>query len=140
MSKSRIPDREKAHGSYKRTHAYMIQGCGAKMEWKTRVKRNGEYEVYAFLPPKISVNRVTEEDSNPYALKKEELSDIKQHYIISCDGKEEKVVVEIGEQTGWVLLGRYKFKNGVCKIILTDEGQPYQILQGDAMKWTPVNE
>lgn len=134
--------REQAYGLYKHTQAYMIQGCGARMEWVTGIVRGGNYDVYVFIPPKITLNRMIKEVEQTKdwesSVQKVELSNIKQYYTIVHEGKEDKVIAEINENTGWILLGRFYLERGTCKVILSDEGQPYQVLQGDAVKWIPI--
>ena len=51
-----------AYGLNKLTHAFMLQGSKAKMEWTARVEREGEYEILAYIPPKVFVHRMEEQE------------------------------------------------------------------------------
>ena len=134
-----------AYGLSKVTHAFMMQGSGVRMEWKTRIEQEGEYDIYAYLPPKVHTFQMTEEGGSSGIVTvsmKEEVkqSEVKQYYIVDCGDKKQEVSIDIEEQTGWLLLGRYHLPAGECKVVLTDQGNEDQVLLGDAIKWVPVEE
>ena len=39
---------------------------------------------------------------------------------------------------GWTFLGRFRLTPGECKVVLTDRGEPDQVLLGDAVRWEYV--
>lgn len=134
-----------AYGLNRLTHAFMMQGSGVSMEWKTRIVREGEYDIYAYLPPKVQTFRMTEDSEvrgmYTYSMKEEaEQLEVKQYYIVDCEEEKREVSINIEEQTGWLLLGRFHLPAGECKVVLTDQGNEDQVLLGDAIKWVPVGK
>ena len=76
-----------------------------------------------------------------YSMKEEaEQSEVKQHYVVDYGEEKREVSIDIEEQTGWLLLGRYHLSAGECKVVLTDRGNEDQVLLGDAIKWVPVGK
>lgn len=142
---------EESYGLAKRTHAFMMQGGGASMEWTTRIEREGEYDVYAYFPPKVHANRI-DKDQMKRAMRggsgvmvaSSSMIDmnaaVKQHYRLENNGEKKEAVGEGGIQAGWVLLGRFRLTPGECKVILTDEGETDQVLLGDAIRWKYVED
>ena len=115
------------------------------MEWTVRIEREGEYEILAYIPPKVLAHRIEERErggrgsgyiSVSYsAVSKTESEEIKQHYIVNFGGEKQEVSADIKEQVGWVSLGLFRLPVGECKIVLTDQGDKNQVLLGDAIKW-----
>ena len=134
-----------AYGLSKLTHAFMLQGSKTTMEWTVRIEREGEYEILAYIPPKVFAHRIEEQErggrgsgyfSISYsAVSKTESEEIKQHYIVDFGGEKQEVSADIKEQVGWVTLGLFRLPVGECKIVLTDQGDKDQVLLGDAIKW-----
>ena len=134
-----------AYGLNKLTHAFMLQGSKVTMEWTVRIEREGEYEILAYIPPKVLAHRIEERErggrgsgyiSVSYsAVSKTESEEIKQHYIVNFGGEKQEVSADIKEQMGWVSLGLFRLPVGECKIVLTDQGDKNQVLLGDAIKW-----
>ena len=134
-----------AYGLNKLTHAFMLQGSKVTMEWTVRIEREGEYEILAYIPPKVLAHRIEERErggrgsgyiSVSYsAVSKTESEEIKQHYIVNFGGEKQEVSADIKEQVGWVSLGLFRLPVGECKIVLTDQGDKNQVLLGDAIKW-----
>ncbi len=54
--------------------------------------------------------------------------------------EKQEVAINIEQQTGWILLGRYHLPAGECKVVLTDQGNEDQVLLGDAIKWESVGK
>ena len=134
-----------AYGLNKLTHAFMLQGSKVTMEWTVRIECEGEYEILAYIPPKVLAHRIEERErggrgsgyiSVSYsAVSKTESEEIKQHYIVNFGGEKQEVSADIKEQVGWVSLGLFRLPVGECKIVLTDQGDKNQVLLGDAIKW-----
>ena len=134
-----------AYGLNKLTHAFMLQGSKVTMEWTVRIECEGEYEILAYIPPKVLAHRIEEQErggrgsgyiSVSYsAVSKTESEEIKQHYIVNFGGEKQEVSADIKEQVGWVSLGLFRLPVGECKIVLTDQGDKNQVLLGDAIKW-----
>lgn len=66
--------------------------------------------------------------------------EIKQYYTIANAGEEYEAVGNVATPGEWVLLGTYRFSPGECKVTLSDQGEPEQLLLGDAVKWIYVGE
>ena len=134
-----------AYGLNKLTHAFMLQGSKAKMEWTARVEREGEYEILAYIPPKVFVHRMEEQEKggrgsgiftvSAFSVTESEPEEVKQYYIVDVGGEKQEVSVDIKEHVGWVSLGLFQLPVGECKIVLTDQGNKDQVLLGDAIKW-----
>ncbi|WP_455508793.1 hypothetical protein [Butyricimonas paravirosa] len=134
-----------AYGLNKLTHAFMLQGSKATMEWIAQIEREGEYEILAYIPPKVLAHRVEEQAkggkmsgfiSLSYSAVTEiEPEEVKQYYVVAVGGEKQEVSVDIKEHVGWVSLGRFQLPVGECKIVLTDQGNKDQVLLGDAIKW-----
>lgn len=138
---------ESAYGLSKRTHAFMMQGGGASMEWVTPIEREGEYDLYAYLPLKVNTFKVDKDQSGKMMggftimssfstdMKGEEF---KQYYTLVNGGEEKEIVGECDGMVGWTFLGRFRLTPGECKVVLTDRGEPDQVLLGDAVRWEYV--
>lgn len=109
----------------------------SSVEWHTSIDKEGEYEVYVYLPNTsfsfykgflISVRDITEL-----------LSDT-QTYMVSAGNGDKKVIINTYRQEGWVSLGRFYYKPGNYKVSLSDRGQPEQLIVGDAVKWKYCEE
>ena len=134
-----------AYGLNKLTHAFMLQGSKAKMEWTARVEREGEYEILAYIPPKVFAHRMEEQEEggrgsgiftvSAFSVTESEPEEVKQYYIVDVGGEKQEVSVDIKEHVGWVSLGLFQLPVGECKIVLTDQGDEDQVLLGDAIKW-----
>ena len=134
-----------AYGLNKLTHAFMLQGSKAKMEWTARVEREGEYEILAYIPPKVFAHRMEEQEKggrgsgiftvSAFSVTESEPEEVKQYYIVDVGGEKQEVSVDIKEHVGWVSLGLFQLPVGECKIVLTDQGDEDQVLLGDAIKW-----
>ena len=134
-----------AYGLNKLTHAFMLQGSKAKMEWTARVEREGEYEILAYIPPKVFAHRMEEQEKggrgsgiftvSAFSVTESEPEEVKQYYIVDVGGEKQEVSVDIKEHVGWVSLGLFQLPVGECKIVLTDQGNKDQVLLGDAIKW-----
>lgn len=114
------------YGAYTRSYLYKKAGNGkANVEWSTQLQRQGKYEILVFLPMNrfFSTEKVNQ-----------------QKYIIR-DEKEEKIVYINGPtwKEGWTSLGTFSCPKGKCSIILSDEGIAGQVIIGDAVKWTYVD-
>ena len=141
---------ESAYGFSKRTHAFMMQGGGASMEWVTRIEKEGEYDVYAYIPPKMSAYRVDKEKQGKGITAGFSMvtafstigsdAGFKQYYTLTNGNEEKEVVGECDGTFGWILLGRYRLSPGECKVVLTDEGEADQVLLGDAVKWEYIED
>ena len=134
-----------AYGLNKLTHAFMLQGSKATMEWTARIEREGEYEILAYIPPKVFAHRIEEQERggrgsgffsiSVSSVTETEPEEIKQYYVVNIGGKKQEVSADIKEHVGWVSLGLFKLPVGECKIVLTDQGDREQVLLGDAIKW-----
>ena len=139
-----------AYGLNKLTHAFMLQGSKAKMEWTARVEREGEYEILAYIPPKVFVHRMEEQEKggrgsgiftvSAFSVTESEPEEVKQYYIVDVGGEKQEVSVDIKEHVGWVSLGLFQLPVGECKIVLTDQGNKDQVLLGDAIKWVYMGD
>ena len=115
------------------------------MEWTARVEREGEYEILAYIPPKVFVHRMEEQEKggrgsgiftvSAFSVTESEPEEVKQYYIVDVGGEKQEVSVDIKEHVGWVSLGLFQLPVGECKIVLTDQGNKDQVLLGDAIKW-----
>ena len=93
----------------------MLQGSKVTMEWTVRIEREGEYEILAYIPPKVLAHRIEERErggrgsgyiSVSYsAVSKTESEEIKQHYIVNFGGEKQEVSADIKEQVGWGFSG-----------------------------------
>lgn len=126
-----------AYGLSKRTHAFMMQGGGASMEWTTQIEREGEYNIYAYMPPKIMTIKMNKQNMVPAVTSKN--AGFKQYYTLINGSENREIIGECDGTHGWILLGRYRLFPGECKIVLTDEGEKDQVLLGDAIKWKYVD-
>ena len=139
-----------AYGLNKLTHAFMLQGSKAKMEWTARVEREGEYEILAYIPPKVFAHRMEEQEKggrgsgiftvSAFSVTESEPEEVKQYYIVDVGGEKQEVSVDIKEHVGWVSLGLFQLPVGECKIVLTDRGNKDQVLLGDAIKWVYMED
>ena len=139
-----------AYGLNKLTHAFMLQGSKAKMEWTARVEREGEYEILAYIPPKVFAHRMEEQEKggrgsgiftvSAFSVTESEPEEVKQYYIVDVGGEKQEVSVDIKEHVGWVSLGLFQLPVGECKIVLTDQGNKDQVLLGDAIKWVYMGD
>ena len=139
-----------AYGLNKLTHAFMLQGSKATMEWTARVEREGEYEILAYIPPKVFAHRMEEQEKggrgsgiftvSAFSVTESEPEEVKQYYIVDVGGEKQEVSIDIKENVGWVSLGLFKLPVGECKIVLTDQGNKDQVLLGDAIKWVYMGD
>ena len=139
-----------AYGLNKLTHAFMLQGSKATMEWTARVEREGEYEILAYIPPKVFAHRIEEQEKgvrgsgiftvSAVSVTETEPEEVKQYYIVDVGGEKQEVSVDIKEHVGWVSLGLFQLPVGECKIVLTDQGDEDQVLLGDAIKWVYMGD
>ena len=139
-----------AYGLNKLTHAFMLQGSKATMEWTARVEREGEYEILAYIPPKVFAHRMDEQEKgargsgiftvSAFSVTESEPEEVKQYYIVDVGGEKQEVSVDIKEHVGWVSLGLFQLPVGECKIVLTDQGNKDQVLLGDAIKWVYMGD
>lgn len=139
-----------AYGLNKLTHAFMLQGSKATMEWTARVEREGEYEILAYIPPKVFAHRMEEQEKggrgsgiftvSAFSVTESEPEEVKQYYIVDVGGEKQEVSVDIKEHVGWVSLGLFQLPVGECKIVLTDQGNKDQVLLGDAIKWVYMGD
>ena len=134
-----------SYGLNKLTHAFMLQGSKATMEWTTRIEREGEYEILAYIPPKVFAHRIEEQErgvrgSGFFSISYSSVTEMepeerKQYYVVEFGGEKQEVTADINEQVGWVSLGLFQLPAGECKIVLTDQGDKDQVILGDAIKW-----
>jgi len=139
-----------AYGLNKLTHAFMLQGSKVTMEWTARIEREGEYEILAYIPPKVFAHRIEEQERggrgsgffsiSVSSVTETEPEEIKQYYIVNIGGKKQEVSADIKEHVGWVSLGLFQLPAGECKIVLTDQGNKDQVLLGDAIKWVYMGD
>ena len=138
---------ESAYGLSKRTHAFMMQGGGASMEWVTPIEREGEYDLYAYFPSKVNTYKADKDQAGKimggFAVISSFSTDMKgeafrQYYTLVNGGEEKEIVGECDGTVGWTFLGRFRLSPGECKVVLTDQGEPDQVLLGDAVRWEYV--
>lgn len=131
-----------AYGLSKHTYAYLMSGSGARAEWTARVENAGGYDIYAHLPTGMRVREeyVQGNKGNERAAVAFEPPLIKQYYTVVHDENVEEGSIDVGNQTGWLFLGRFRLTGGECKVVLQDKGVPSQILAADAIKWVRVKD
>lgn len=140
-----------AYGLSVRSVAYMDEGGGARMEWRNPIEREGEYEVYAYVPSPINVFRL-EKNRNSLVGGSSMMSsaisvfgsgpgqpEVKQFYKVLNGDTGQDVAVNVAER-GWIFLGRFHFSSGECKVSLSDQGEEEQVILGDAIKWVYVGD
>ena len=64
--------------------------------------------------------------------------EFKQYYTLVNGGEKQEIVGECDGMVGWTFLGRFRLTPGECKVVLTDRGEPDQVLLGDAVRWEYV--
>lgn len=139
-----------AYGLNKLTHAFMLSGSKASMEWTGRIEREGTYEIFAYIPPKVEANRMKEQEiggmgSGHFTFSissstEVEPEEVNQYYIITYGEEKYEVSADVKELVGWVSLGCFELPVGESKVVLTDRGGEDQVLLGDAMRWVYVGD
>ncbi len=135
-----------AYGSNKLTDAFMMSGGKAEMEWKEQIEREGVYEIWAYIPPKVLTHRVNEQRiggmrSGYYSVSYSSVAEsdrheeLNQYYFVNYGDEKQEVVIDVKEQPGWFSLGFFELPVGECNVVLTNRGEKDQVLLGDAIKW-----
>ena len=125
-------------------HGFPVKGAyfkgggkgNQKVQWETRLLRDGKYEVFAYLPFN---------DMSVYSLR--DFS--RKYYYTVFDGKEEhEVILSLDKDDwNWVSLGIFNF-DGTARVILSDRDREHdssgdyipQDVVADAMKWVKIRE
>ena len=108
----------------------------SSVEWHTSIDKEGEYEVYVYLP---NTSFTLSKGFLVSARGVESLSDT-QTYMVSASDGDKEIIINTYRQEGWVSLGRFYYKTGEYKVSLSDRGQHEQLIVGDAVKWKYCQE
>lgn len=123
------------HGSYgKGIRSVYCKGNGegnAKVMWKTKLKKEGEYEVFVYIPEFLS-------SVSTFGYQASRLS-----YEVGSGNEMENVLLEVNHGTkGWCSLGNFYFPAGDVKVLLNDKTLALttnetvrEIIYADAVKW-----
>lgn len=127
----------KAFGRTIRSAVLRKAGEGkANIEWHASIDKEGEYEVFVYLP-----NTVFSLSTGFWiSPRTEEALKDTQTYIVSYDDNEEEISINVFQQQGWISLGRFYYTPGNYKVSLSGKGQPEQLIVGDAVKWKYCGE
>lgn len=132
------------YGDIERSAYYKIAGNGnTKVEWKVKIDKPGQYEVFAYIP---------EVEATPS--RTSFVQGARLYYQVGSN--EGMIDVEVSpdlEELGWVSLGKYDFDAGEYSVFLSDKGgdslifeknedygesEVVQLIFADAVKWVPV--
>lgn len=119
-----------AYGSVVKSAMFRLVGKGKScLEWSANLEKEGIYEIFVYIP-RVSFKHVL--------LPQVEYTEIRnrvQVYNVFLGDKEEKVLVDTRNAEGWLSIGKFHGKPGRSVVSLSDEGEPFQIMIGDAVKW-----
>ena len=119
-----------AYGYVNRSAVVRTGGTGqSTVEWRTKLTKEGKYEILVCVPNFSSINIVGEYKRG-----------VQEYTIILPDGENKKVSVETRNEQGWISLGYFDCTPGECKISLSDVGAKEQVVIGDAVKWVYVDD
>lgn len=127
------------YGDLIRSAVFKSVGEGkSKVVWETNIPKNGEYEVFAYIPAGI-INNMKEVVRDPW-----ESVRVKriQYYKIKNGTEEYAVEMDILRQiNGWLSLGTYYLEAGNVQVELSDKGNEIdQIIRGDAIKFVRIEK
>ncbi|MDR2130395.1 MAG: hypothetical protein LBP56_04400 [Odoribacteraceae bacterium] len=113
----------------------------ASVTWKARVTREGEYEVFAFIPVNEQLSTEAATARGPGLVLQVQttaparaVEELVQHYSLSTPGGTVDTSVNVLKKE-WISLGRYRFTPGEYTVTLDDRGATGQVIVGDAVKW-----
>jgi hypothetical protein len=119
---------ENYHGGFLQSAVLKASGNGDdKARWACQLPDAGIYEVQVFIPYYMPLGWRNRETKGGY------------HYKIDYgSGFEEVETPSVGENGGWLTLGRFLFEQGEAVVELSDKTSfPYVV--ADAVKWVKIN-
>ena len=102
-------------------------------EWSVDLKREGRYEVFAYLP-EYTYSQVLTKNRNP------DVISLPFTYIVSSANGEEEVTIQAKQKHEWVSLGVYNYTPGHYSIKLSDKGETDYSIVADAIKWVYMEQ
>ena len=125
---------DNAYGKSVRSAVIRESGKGVTCaEWSVDLKREGRYEVFAYLP-EYTYSQVLTKNRNP------DVISLPFTYIVSSANGEEEVTIQAKQKHEWVSLGVYNYTPGHYSIKLSDKGETDYSIVADAIKWVYMEQ
>lgn len=123
-----------AHGRFVRSAVIRNSGRGKTcVEWGVSLRREGRYEVFAYLP-KFTYFNVLTKNRNP------DVKTLSFTYTVSFADGENEITIQVKPENEWVSLGNYYFVPGEYRVELSDKGEAGYSIVADAVKWVYVGQ